>query len=116
MATRSRQGNAKSKPPNATTADVTRPTGAVDAALWEVIISIKEDTAATREYLANVNLRLEAMEAQNEEIVGNISALQTEMEVIKSTIKTYVCAYVRACVCMHVLYMSVCVYALDIYV
>ena len=56
------------------TADVARHTG-VDASLWEVILSIKEDTAATREYLANVILRLEAMEAQNEEIVGNMSSL-----------------------------------------
>ena len=57
MPTRSRQGNAKSKPPNdgsAIIADVARPTG-VEVALSEVILSIKEDTAVTREYLANVN-------------------------------------------------------------
>ena len=48
MATRSKQGNAKSKPPNdgpVITADVARPTG-VDAALWELILSHEEDTAA----------------------------------------------------------------------
>ncbi len=66
MATRSRQGNAKSKPSNddpPITADVARHTG-VDTALRKVTISIKEDTAAARECLANVNLRLEAVDAQ----------------------------------------------------
>ena len=65
MATRLRQGNAKSKAPNATSADITRPK-AVDPALWEVVLSITEDSTATREYLANVYLKLEAVEVQNE--------------------------------------------------
>ena len=98
MATSSKQGNTKSKTPNddpVITANVARPTD-VDAALWEVIISLKGDTGATREYLGNVNLRLEAVEAQNEEIVASISSLQTEMQVVKSTIKTLVGGLLRA--------------------
>ena len=53
----------------------------VDASLWGVIISIKVDTAAIRQYLSNINFRLEAVGAQNEKIVANISSLQTEMQV-----------------------------------
>ena len=49
---------------------------------------VKSSTSTT-EYLGNANLGLEALKAQNEEIPANISSVQTEMEVMKSSIKQW---------------------------
>ena len=67
----------------------------VDIVPWEVILSIKADTAANREYLSNINARIDAVEAQQSELVGDISSLQNSICELESTMKTLTGRLVR---------------------